>query len=243
MSSKLRRNKNSNRYAKKRGFSNANKRKQSSFSNYQNSQNSKCDPPNKRRKLVPNIPQSQLNSNSAIQCISHHSLSSNSSSVVSDHAFFDVEASATKDTVVMSVSAQCHNNSANENTNSMPRHTGSSHVYRDLEVVWARLEDFPWWPATCVLPSCTDSNDIDSITVRWFGIDHDTIDKLSRDRIIPFSMSIKQRLLDEVKVESPDQDDYNQSVEQANLKHQEFDRDKFGVVYEPCQSVLSSIIS
>ena len=33
-----------------------------------------------------------------------------------------------------------------KNNNDKPR-APPNYIYKDLEVVWARLEDFPWWPA------------------------------------------------------------------------------------------------
>ena len=44
--------------------------------------------------------------------------------------------------------------------------------YKDGQIVWARLEDFPWWPATVEL---VDEDVgfplINVVPVRWFGID------------------------------------------------------------------------
>ena len=73
-------------------------------------------------------------------------------------------------------------------SSSKPR-APHNYIYRDLEVVWARLEDFPWWPAQCdftLLDGDKGPGKTPRLPVRWFGEDHNRVDWLTRDRIIPF---------------------------------------------------------
>ena len=100
-----------------------------------------------------------------------------------------------------------------------------NYLYRDLEVVWARLEDFPWWPAQCdftLLDRDHGKNKTPRLPVRWFGEDHNRVDWLTRDRIIPFSLDIEAALLNELKVEEEDQPEYNASIEDAVLRQKKW---------------------
>eukprot|EP01083_Nonionella_stella_P033353 91299_1 len=94
----------------------------------------------------------------------------------------------------------------------------SDYIYRDSEVVWARLEDFPWWPAQCDFASFEGDkgqNHTPRLPVRWFGEDGNRVDLLTRDRIIPFDLEIESDLLRQHNVEEEDGVEYIASVNDA----------------------------
>eukprot|EP01084_Bolivina_argentea_P230130 388224_1 len=104
----------------------------------------------------------------------------------------------------------------------------AGYIYRDLEVVWARLEDFPWWPAQCdftLLDGDKGQNRTPRLPVRWFGEDHNRVDWLTRDRIIPFSLEIESDLVHELKVEDEDQPEYIASIEDAVARQKKWRKD------------------
>ena len=104
----------------------------------------------------------------------------------------------------------------------------SNYIYRDLEVVWARLEDFPWWPAQCdftLLERDKGSGRTPRLPVRWFGEDHNRVDWLTRDRIIPFTLEIEGDLQRQLKVEAEDEPEYNASLEDAVLRQKKWFKD------------------
>ena len=63
------------------------------------------------------------------------------------------------------------------------------------------------------------------LPVRWFGEDHNRVDWLTRDRIIPFSLEIENALLKELKVEAEDEPEYNASIEDAVLRQKKWKKD------------------
>ena len=120
-----------------------------------------------------------------------------------------------------------HNISYKRHKSSKPR-TPHNYIYRELEVVWARLEDFPWWPAQCdftLLDGDKGPNKTPRLPVRWFGEDHNRVDWLTRDRVIPFSLEIESQLLKEFKVEPEDEPEYNASIEDAVLRQKKWVKD------------------
>eukprot|EP01083_Nonionella_stella_P264650 897478_1 len=104
----------------------------------------------------------------------------------------------------------------------------AGYIYRDLEVVWARLEDFPWWPAQCdftLLEADKGQDRTPRLPVRWFGEDHNRVDWLTRDRIIPFSLDIEPDLTQEIKVADEDMPEYIASLEDAVARQKKWQKD------------------
>eukprot|EP01084_Bolivina_argentea_P292257 502388_1 len=94
----------------------------------------------------------------------------------------------------------------------------TNYQYWDGEIVWARLEEFSWWPAQCEFAAEFDDEGqgrTPKLPVRWFGEDSHRVDRLTRDRVIPYSSEIESQLLDQIKVADEDVDEYNTSKEDA----------------------------
>jgi len=91
-------------------------------------------------------------------------------------------------------------------------------LYKDGDLVWAQLEEFPWWPATVEI----DEEDFlgAMVTVRWLGIDSDMTNSLPRTRIRPFSEVTQAELLKDIRVEDEDLEDYKEVMEIATKERQ-----------------------
>eukprot|EP00485_Elphidium_margaritaceum_P004370 CAMPEP_0202696986 /NCGR_PEP_ID=MMETSP1385-20130828/10312_1 /ASSEMBLY_ACC=CAM_ASM_000861 /TAXON_ID=933848 /ORGANISM="Elphidium margaritaceum" /LENGTH=163 /DNA_ID=CAMNT_0049353325 /DNA_START=30 /DNA_END=518 /DNA_ORIENTATION=+ len=104
-----------------------------------------------------------------------------------------------------------------------------NYIYRDLEVVWARLEDFPWWPAQCdftILDVDHGPHRTPRLPVRWFGEDHHRVDMLTRDRVLPFSMQVAHDLEREIRVEAEDEPEYFASMQDAVARQEKWHKEQ-----------------
>ena len=120
-----------------------------------------------------------------------------------------------------------HNITSYERHKSSKLRAPHNYIYRDLEVVWARLECFPWWPAQCdfsIIDGDEGGSKTPRIPVRLFGEGPRT-DWLDRDRVIPFSLEIESQLLKEFKVHSEDESQYNAYIEDAVLTQKKWVKD------------------
>lgn len=97
-------------------------------------------------------------------------------------------------------------------------------IYLQNEVVWARMEDFPWWPARIewLTHDGKDPTFPWRVRVRWYGEDWETPAELTRDRVTRFDIKLQSRLQKEASVEPEDMDEYTQCVHDAKKNAKEF---------------------
>ena len=96
----------------------------------------------------------------------------------------------------------------------LPKMKGSIDCrYRYGEVVWARLDDSPWWPAKVEWKNGQYLDPgLRNVHVRWYGIDHDNVNELTRERVRPFIPEDGVLLRMDISVEDLDKDNYNQCI-------------------------------
>ncbi len=137
-------------------------------------------------------------------------------------------------TQIQSVLGKRKPKSNDENGPSLKRqkvNCGKNYIYEDFEVVWAKLENRPWWPGFCdFLGDEYDkgSEETSQLPIQFYGtyFDIKRIDWVDRDKIIPFALHIEKELLEQCRVKYEDLPEYYASKEDAICRHRKLQRDK-----------------